>query len=238
MLVRILVGMIMLLMSIPSDADELRYSCGMMTRDNWGLKYIQDRKLELAASNQLNFLLRRLALQHPINKIDLPAQTNMTDLERGYLRATNVYIRDLNHGAISAALFSAIQLLLGQLEAEEFQFEEYWLKLIAKFKNRKFFDPSVEQAFESLAEKRHKPSLRCLGHIYRYGIGVEVDLATAWGFYDTYNLVAGIDGKDEFRDAVSEEMTDLQILEGQGLARTFRGLYTDAWKVPSMSIIQ
>ena len=77
------------------------------------------------------------------------------------------------------------------------------------------------------------------GRFLIYGIGVEclVDPARAWAYYDTYNLVAGIDRKDEYRDAVESQMTDVQILAGQGLARTYRDVYTDAWKVPSTTII-
>ncbi|HJP49599.1 MAG TPA: hypothetical protein QF611_01070 [Pseudomonadales bacterium] len=33
-------------------------------------------------------------------------------------------------------------------------------------------------------------------------------------------------------------MTDIEMLEGQGLARIFRETLTDAWKVPSVTLIR
>lgn len=221
----------MLLVAISSIADPPQHSCQRMTRDNRYLNYIHNH--QLSALDILSNLPRWSLVE-----IDLSAYAGKTDLERGYLQAVNVYTRDWNKGSISAAVHQAVLELLDRLAADDPQFWVRHSKLIAELESRKPFGAGVNQAFKSLVEKKHKPSLRCLGHVYRYGIGVAVDLAKAWGFYDTYNLVAGIDGIDEFRDAVSEHMTDLQILEGQGLARTYRELYTDAWKVPSMTIIR
>jgi len=39
-------------------------------------------------------------------------------------------------------------------------------------------------------------------------------------------------------DTIASEMTDIEMLEGQGLARIFRETLTDAWKVPSVTLIR
>jgi hypothetical protein len=224
------VGIILQLMAGPSSAESYRSSCDLMTQENRQLESARHRGLPLYRIH-LNVYFTSF------DEIDLSTYTTIPDTERGYLRALNHFIRESNTGSVSAIYRDLVNAKLEKLTADQRHYE-YHRERLTEQRARKLFGSTVQRTFESLAVKRHKPSLRCLGHIYRYGIGVEVDLAKAWGFYDTYNLVAGIDGKDEFRSSVSEVMTEVQILEGQGYARTFRELYTDAWKVPSMTIIR
>lgn len=228
---RILAGIVMLLMANHSSAESRWYSCDLMT--------IMNRRLEsLHESGLPSYWLPVSVGRWPqFEKIDVPADSSVTDLERRYLQAVNLYIRASNSGSLSAIFHEVVHSLSKRLLVDQILMQERYLKRFKELERRNLFSSDIEQAFISLAQQRHKPSLRCLGHIYRYGIGVKVDRAKAWGFYDTYNLVAGIDGKDKFRASVSEIMTDLQIIEGQGLARIFRDRYTDAWKVPSMTIL-
>ena len=173
--------------------------------------------------------------------IDLPRYH--TQIESEYVRAINLYIRERADGSMSIK-FRDEELpvrrarLVERFKAYQPDLPRYAREQLAKLDRLRLFSPDIERAFENLAKKKHKPALRCLGHIYEYGIGVDIDLASAWAFYDTYNLVAGSDGRDSYRDRVSKNMTEMQILAGQGLARTFKDLYTDAWKMPSMTIIQ
>ena len=228
---RILVSIITLLMASLSGADSRRDWCELLPRANRHF----ESSLRYGGSAARPSIWRRTWIWHG-DEIDLPQYSNMPDLDRGYLLAVNLYIRESKGGSVSVIIREAVLKTL-EKRVLDHPLSEFYAKQLAEFQRRPLYSSGVAEALKSLAEKRHKPSLRCLGHIYRYGVGVEVDRARAWAFYDTYNLVAGIDGIDEFRASISEFMTDLQVLEGQGLARTFRDLYTDAWKVPSMIVI-
>jgi hypothetical protein len=181
-----------------------------------------------------------IPLGEPFRAIEVPADADLADRE--FYRVLNQYRHDRYDGSMSA-FYRDFEL---PWESDGYmrprgpvspQQQKIVNEYVARIKRLNVFGPGVKNAFVELASNRHALSLQCLGHIYRFGIGVEIDLASAWAYYDTYNLVAGIDGKDQFRDSVERGMTDLQILAGQGLARTYRDVYTDAWKVPSTTII-
>jgi len=228
MYARILIWIVTFLIAISAHAIGDPHSCELLARESHPFTHA-----------------RRSGALPPIQireVIDLPENTDLSDLDREFLQALVRYHRELNDGSMSFsyrdfALPKYRDVLMDLLEYGEPQQTKEIKEMIAEVDGLHLFSPTVENAFVELAKRKHQLSLRCLGHVYRFGIGVEIDLAISWAYYDTYNLVAGIDGKDEFRDAVEGEMSDIEILAGQGLARTFRDLYTDAWKVPSTTLI-
>jgi hypothetical protein len=108
---------------------------------------------------------------------------------------------------------------------------------IAEIRQRPEYPTEPLALLKSLATKRFAPALRSLGYVYEFGLGVDVNPPIAWAFYDTYNLVSGNDGKDLYRDRVQSRMTEEMLLTAIGYARQYRDMYTDAWKTPSVSII-
>lgn len=167
------------------------------------------------------------------NKINQNSCADMDELDQEFIKAYVQFSGEAVHGAVSEPFLTELDAQLRQCQEQE----SYYQRLLDIRNTTHSFSNQLVKSLTALAVKRHALSLRTLGHVFQLGIGVKVNFSFAWAFYDTYNLVAGIDGQDEYRDQVTEKMTELQILEAQAQARIFRDLYTDAWKTPSISVI-
>lgn len=167
-----------------------------------------------------------------LSKVDQTKCEDMDELSQTFIKAYAHFVDEAAHGAVSEPFLNQLDARLKQCSEDN-----NYQRLLDIKNSTHSYSNNLERSLIALAVKRHAVSLRILGHVFQLGIGVKVNLSFAWAFYDTYNLVAGIDGQDEYRDQVTEKMTQLQILEAQGQARIFRDLYTDAWKTPSMTII-
>lgn len=168
-----------------------------------------------------------------LNKVSQNGCSDMDELDQEFIKTYVDLSSEAVHGAVSEPFLTELDAQLRQCQEQE----SYYQRLLDIRNTTHSFSNQLVKSLTALAIKRHALSLRILGHVFRLGIGVKVNLSFAWAFYDTYNLVAGIDGQDEYRDQVTEKMTELQLLEAQGQARIFRDLYTDAWKTPSTTII-
>jgi hypothetical protein len=167
------------------------------------------------------------------NKISQNGCVDLDEVDQEFIKAYVQFSEEAVQGAVSGPFLTELDAQLRQCQEQN----SFYQRLLDIRNSTHPFSDQFAKSLTALAVKRHALSLRILGHVYQLGIGVKVNLSIAWAFYDTYNLVAGNDGQDEYRDQVTEKMTELQILEAQGQARIFRDLYTDAWKTPSTSII-
>ena len=197
--------------------------------------------LSLTSSAIADCWLKRPYYKHwssipPVSDRVLASCPSESEADQEYIRILRQYERERSGGAISSYTRETRTAYLQRLlenQPNNTRLKEQLLKL----EQRPSFSGSTLKSLLVLAEERHALSLRSLGVVYEFGIGVEFNFSRAWAFHDAYNLVAGVDGVDQYREGVGERMNEGEILKAIGIAREYREMYTDAWKVPSLTIV-